>query len=567
MLEPNKPIAPNCFVFILFAGIGFFGYSIQAVDWFRATPGDLIDGRFNSVILEHLFNWLRLGFNGNWTDVWSPTFFYPYPNVLALSDNHFGTAISYITLRYAGFSREVSYGGWYVLGVSLNFICSYWVFRRLQFGAFSSSAAAFVFAFSLPVIAQDSHSQLTYRLAIPFAFLCLWNLLKYQKIRSLAWLTFWVSFQFFCSIYLGIFLTLFLIACCLAFYLTGNRLSAASLFENLSKQNKVKQLALFILIILSAIATISLGVKYQAVSQQFGFTADTFEINQMIPRLESYLIADRSVLSAFIGQIFSNHLGSLAYRGEHQLFFGIGVLVLLAIGSWRCWAKKTLAMDSVHQAQTNVARVAFIALVILFFGTLMFGAGSAWNQIATLPGLKFIRAVSRIVLIMAFPASIIVALGCEYLNTLFKNKSLLKEMSLILFIALLLGGETIFFQKNRTPFELWRERIQLLSGDLPNPLPANSILFVAKDASKPGYELPEVDAMVLSQDLGIPTINGYSGKFPKGHEHNPVERCIPSSERLEGYANFLGSSASNTMQIESIKNRIVKIPNISCDSP
>jgi len=564
VLKPEKPIIPNWFVFTLFAGIGFFGYSIQAVDWFRATPGDLIDGRFNSVILEHLINWLQLGLNGKWTDVWSPTFFYPYPNVLVLSDNHFGTAISYITLRYAGFSREIAYGGWYVLGVSLNFICSYYVLRRLQFGMFASSAAAFVYAFSLPVIAQDGHSQLSYRFAIPFAFLALWELLKFRGPSSLAWLVFWVGFQFFCSIYLGIFLSLFLASCILAFYLTGNK-SSANFLANLKSQSELKKLALLTLIILSAFSTALLGVKYQAVSQQYGFVADAYEVKQMIPRLESYLIADRSLLSSFIGQTSSSHLGEMAYRGEHQLFFGIGVFALFAIGSWFCWVKSAGVNNPSRQSQTCVARVAFIALLIIFLSTLMFGAGSAWNLIATLPGLKFIRAVSRIVLVMTFPVSIIVALACENLYSYINAKNYFQQLSLMIITALLLCSETVFFQKSRTPIEQWHERLQALEAELPRPLAPDSVLFIPKDVSKPGYELPEVDAMILSQNLGIPTINGYSGKFPKGHEHNPVERCISASERLEGYANFLGSSASNTMQIESIKNRIVKIPNISCD--
>jgi len=80
--------------------------------------------------------------------------------------------------------------------------------------------------------------------------------------------------------------------------------------------------------------------------------------------------------------------------------------------------------------------------------------------------------------------------------------------------------------------------------------------------SKPGYELPEVDAMVLAQDRGIPTINGYSGKFPPGNEHNPIERCIPAIERLEAYAKFSEIPAEVTKNL--IMNKIIQIPNISC---
>lgn len=50
---------------------GFFGYLMHTTDWLRAIPGDLFDARFNSVILEHLYQWVR----GEVPELWSPAFF------------------------------------------------------------------------------------------------------------------------------------------------------------------------------------------------------------------------------------------------------------------------------------------------------------------------------------------------------------------------------------------------------------------------------------------------------------------------------------------------------------
>ena len=116
MTKPEQSIQLSWVTFLVFAGIGFFGYLMKAVDGFQSTPGDLIDARFNSVILEHLYRWLSLGLNGQWIDIWSPGFFYPYKDVLAFSDNHFGSGLSYILLRYLGFSREVSFSAWFTIG-------------------------------------------------------------------------------------------------------------------------------------------------------------------------------------------------------------------------------------------------------------------------------------------------------------------------------------------------------------------------------------------------------------------------------------------------------------------
>lgn len=41
--------------FSVFLAAGTFAYLLRAVDYFTAVPGDLNDARFNSVILEHVF--------------------------------------------------------------------------------------------------------------------------------------------------------------------------------------------------------------------------------------------------------------------------------------------------------------------------------------------------------------------------------------------------------------------------------------------------------------------------------------------------------------------------------
>jgi hypothetical protein len=558
----QKPTYEHWLALLLFLGVGVFGYLLKAIDGFHATPGDLIDARFNSVILEHLYNWLRHGLNGNWTDIWSPAFFYPYQNVLAFSDNHFGTAFSYIFLRSIGLSREISFSGWYVIGFCLNFACSYLVFRRLQFSAFASSAAAFVFTFALPVIAQDGHSQFSYRFAIPLAFLALWNFGINRNLPSLAWLAFWTSLQFLCSIYMGVFLSIFLATCLLPIYLLTRNSGAISNAGAWVTCNSKSNWVYLALLIVSVLVSLSLAIKYQAVSKLYGFSPDALEISQMIPRLESYLIADRSELSGFIGKAFAENLAKSPYRNEHQLFLGVGVIIFLALGTIFCWIGKVTQNSHPNQMQIQVGKIACIALITLFLGTLMYGVGSAWMQLAIIPGINAIRAVTRIILIMIFPVSIMVAIACEklYYGATFNSST--KRFSLIIGAAILLCSETLFFHNSKTPIRAWSERIQNLEDDIKTPLNEHAILFVAKDEAAPGYELPEVDAMVLAQDKGIPTINGYSGRFPPGNIHNPIERCISAQERLSSFAKFTGAESDST--IAPLMKKIITTPNISC---
>ena len=106
--NPAATAEQYLYLLLIFA-TGFFGYLMQSLDWFRTVPGDLGDARFNSVILEHFFQWL----SGKSPSLWSPRFFYPFEGVLAFSDNHFGSAWSYALLRISGLSREGAYAGWF----------------------------------------------------------------------------------------------------------------------------------------------------------------------------------------------------------------------------------------------------------------------------------------------------------------------------------------------------------------------------------------------------------------------------------------------------------------------
>ena len=516
---------------ILFGCLGFFGYLMPSVDWFRATPGDLADGRFNSVILEHLFGWV----SGRWADLWSPGFFYPNQGALAFSDNHFGSALPYILLRWLGFIREEAFSGWYVIGCSLNFFVSYIVLRKLHFSIFAASAGAFVFSFSLPVLAQASHAQLTYRFAIPLAFYALWNFAYKRKINALGILVFWICVQFYCSIYLGVFLIFLLIASIIASIplLRNNFFSA--LAQSWFKENNISKISLISLTLGSITGLFLLLQKYYQVASIYGFKGSVWEARQMLPRLESYLLADQSPLSSFIGNWFQE----ISYRNEHQMFFGIGVTALFIFGCLVPWFNYFNRNRPYAQSQNAVGKVAIFSFLLLFLLTLKFGVGggrlaSAYEYLFRLPGILSIRAVTRMVIVLGLPVAIVVALACDGLLHRIRQTSYLKQHLVGIFITILLSLEVIFFINYKTPHQTWAKRMGELTALLPSTIPQNSILFINHSSSEPWY-MTEVDAMVIAQDLGIPTINGYSGNFPPGHHHLSLSSCVPYISRLNAF--------------------------------
>lgn len=529
---------------VLFLLVGLLGYGLRAVDYFAAVPGDLGDARLNSVILEHLFRWVT----GKENSLWSPAFFYPFEGVLAFSDNHFGSAASYILLRLFGLNREIAFDGWFLIGNCLNFFAAYIAIRRLGLSGFGAAVGAFVFAFSLAVLPKEGHAQLTYRFAIPLAYIALLELVATKRLYILWRVIFWTTVQFYCSIYLGVFLVFLLTATLVAARLLDRGVEFFRGFIHSFRNEKTSALTFAgTTSVLAVTALIWLFYRYHAIDADYRPGSWRFDqIPQMLPRISSYLLADQSSLYERSGR----WIHDIPMRHEHQMFFGAGIWILGIFGAVTAWR------GHMHQA---LGKVAILAFFILFAVTLSVQGHSLYSLIAPLPGVSQIRAVARIVLVMLLPVSILVAIGSEQLLRKFGNTIGIKEIAVALSIIFILSIEIVSYQPRNAPVSLWIERQATLREKLPKQLPDNPILFVSQDDSEPFY-LAELDAMILVQEKGIPTLNGYSGSFPPGYmEPKP---CYSYVNRLNGYAahRHLARTA-----MQSISDRVVVVAYSRCE--
>lgn len=531
---------PQYCVLLLIFCIGFFGYVMNATDWFKAIPGDLYDARFNSVILEHLFQWPKVEVS----KLWSPSFFYPFENVLAFSDNHFGSGAIYILFRAFGQAREQAYLYWFVAGNVLNFGVTYYVFRRLGFSVIAAGAGAFVYAFGLPALLKEAHAQLIYRFAIPLSFLSMYQYLQTKEPLRLAQTIFWLAIQFLCSIYLGIFLIYLLTALTLAYAWMNRTLMFSGLSDGWKKQAINKRVVTTLVLLFSVITIMALLYKYQSVSRDYGFNRTVAEILSMMPQPSSYLIADRSRLTSWIGA----YVTSTPMRHEQQMFFGVGLWVLALIGIWRIFH---------GSPYRNLGRIALITLLILIVSTLSINDFSIYQLFLYVPGVSSVRAVSRIVLVMLLPLGILVAIAMEYAILL--RSKLIVRMSTLIALLLLLVSETVFYRPYSTQISKWHARQVQLKELLPKTLNKDDILFVT---GKPGdYQdgVIELDAMILAQDLGLATVNGYSGNFPKGHI-DPYP-CVSYQDRI---ASFFEMNKSTVLDQDELNSRIRQISLFKC---
>ncbi len=533
LLAPHWPL-----LVVLFVGMTFV---VRAVDDFRGIPGDLGDARFNSVVLEHFYLWAK-GANER---LWDPGFFYPYKDVLGFSDNHFGSAPVYAVFRFLGFDRMDAFQGWFVVGHISTLLATYISFRILGFSNTAAAFGALVFAFSLNVLAKTGHAQLTYRFGTPLAFSMFWLMLRDARPEKLGWVAIWTSWQFLCSIYLGLFLFMILSAVFIAYIVLAQPKQVWTTIHNFRNLTLRQWTFLALQIVGSAVILLSVLLKYAEVKTLYDFGRNYGDISQMLPRIQSYFMAD----SSSIWRDFSHSIGEyITYRHEHQMFFGGFALLLCALALLH-WRKAAW--------EENLFRVAIGASAIVFVSTLAVGSThSVFQLLLLIPGFDSIRAVTRISLVLVLLVAIVAAIGIE---GLIRPKWIPTKFAVLLLASLSLV-ETNSFSPHSTPKSEWKARAEQLRTTLPNPFPEGGILWATSTPFDHFAALyTELDAMIVAQDLGVPTLNGYSGNSPPGYVF--PTNCTDPTPRFSQFAPF---SQETLLSVKNIQQRIVSAGTVVC---
>lgn len=516
-------------------------------------PGDLIDNRFNNYILEHFYRWV-VDRNSSY---WNAKIFYPFSNTIAFSDNLLGTAPLYASFRGLGLDRETAFQVWYIFGFFLNFSSSFYILQKITPVSLASGVGAFFYSFGLPLMAQEGHAQLLYRCGVPIACYFLWDFYEKPKLWKIFLVVLSFVWQFYASIYSGIFLGLLLLAILilLPFFLSNQQeISPLSIFPKKLQDAWKKTLPIWRIIFLTSVialftALFALLQPYYLSAKVYGFARTLSDIYYMLPRPESYFLSDRSLLWGKLSASFQ----SIEYmRWEHQLFPGLSVIILII--SSLIWHPKLESRD--------LAWLHFGAMLILMGVTFNFNGYTIYRLLVIIPGMNSIRAVTRIILILMWPISVfITSVLTSMLEIPSSNKTKNAPAFAYLLISLLLI-ETLAFNHSHISKVVAQSRLTEIKNMLPVELPQEPILVLGTDNRKT-WQLDALDAMLVAQDLGWSTLNGYSGNFPNGY--SPPSTCQDISELIYAYMRFEG--ITNQQFYFKTAKRIVPIGFIDCELP
>jgi hypothetical protein len=272
------------------------------------------------------------------------------------------------------------------------------------------------------------------------------------------------------------------------------------------------------------------------------------------------------LLTSDTNYVWGNFSAALrqAYSLNPELQMGIGLipslawlmLTVAAIFFIRRHARSSNSKASSENEDGTLRQhklnLLFLSLLILsttlfyLIGMKLWNNHSAWRLVYTFfPGGKSIRAVSRYVIVLALPMSVVFAFLIQYaLGLISRYKNLVTRVSL--FAALLAMIAFGLFEQlgTNSGFSVRAENsyLERLAAKLPGNCPAFYV-SVGERAARNQFEY-QIDAMIVSQMRRVPTLNGYSGQFPKdwfpalwevkepGYEDN-MRRWI-ESHRLEG---------------------------------
>lgn len=462
-----------------------------------AWPGDLADGRFNQLVLEHGHQSLRG--RAEWA---SPGQFFPVRGTLSYSDTHAGTLPIYTALRTLSISREEAWQLWFVLVMALNVWAGLRLMRALGIDERLCGPLVFAAAGSATMVwFAGTHAQM-----LPiFPTLFAWE----QAVRwvgdRVRWrgltVTGWLGWQLAAGPY-SFFFALTITAVVALFFLLLGRSSKASQSPSVTGRRTDWVRATLILLAGGGLAVAVLGIHVAGI--RAGHSRPLSEVIDLAPRPASWFTAApiRWLPSGISGEAPIN-------LSEHAWFAGWLPWLLLAAALATGW----------RQRRTPGGRWMLVLVLATLTTGLFFtqwsaiGSGGWIWLVSQFEPLGAFRASGRIAGLLQF---VMVGAGGLFLSHWLTAARTRAARMAMVGVASAMAVEQVCHHQPSTPVATARARTRAVveawrqAGDRP-------VLAYAPGYSNQPESWAHLDAWSAALQLGRVTINGYSGGLPGSH--------------------------------------------------
>lgn len=499
--NPKNALQETNYYFLLIAvgtlSIYFFFYQ-QIHSHFSWIFGGDYDAVIEAVLVSHWYH--VFDFRQGWNQ---PLYFYPYQDVLGYNDGYFLYGLLGIPYRLLGFDLLVAQELVHMTVKAIGFLSMAALLGRLQKKNIVTLLGAALFTLFISSSARADHGQL---FSVAFAPLLAFLLLEaVQSVflgKKMAMFLYGASFSilygamlitgFYMAWFFGLFLIIYTI-----FYAYFDFKKVKTLLD-LALSSKY-QLALILLIFLLAI-TPFLYVYLPKLKETGGQGYDS-QIFYSLHYLDVLNFGKGSLLWGHIFEAIDSRFPGIWRPGEYQVGFTPDVFILSIFIIFSLVLKKSNTIP----LWFKVLACATLCAMLL---PLSFSGHSLWFFVRSLvPGGRGLRVIARLYIFLAFPVSILIAV---YFSGLWRSFQKARVPIFILLTSVCLGQINTHKDVN---LEV-KKHISLASNTAALPKECKAF-FVHNPVPKSGDFISSVygqnvQAMLLSDTFGIPTLNGFA---------------------------------------------------------
>lgn len=494
---------------LLFANVSFTLFTYRSI-FSRKLLGDPFDSRLHIILHEHWWRW----FNGlvSFRDT---EFFYPFDKALGFSDVFFTQGIVYSFFRLIGYGLPSAWTlttillliigniGW--VFVARKYIKNYILQIFLVLTLVSSLSFVYYFTFNPNIV---GYSYLSWIALFMSSIIEEKNSKKKNRKISI-FISLLLIYTLSC--WYGAFFVILII---IARALLEAIFNYDSFMQNVKKIKFIQNIRQYLINLPIQIFLIWLFiyVYVSVVNQPKRPTDELFRNSPRIHLLPNGSNVDGTKLS---GSIFKDIYLLLGLDFEKEYGIGIGVLTLV-LGIF------VFVYGIVKKLFSKIQKLWILTFLIVYLYFVVFAERFSLHQLffENVPGFNSIRCPSRYVILLGF----FIIFGIFYTFDAMIKKSIKIKIGVI-FLSLIL-----LFDQYRSPFKGWDPEV-LINTDLMSQkeeIKVNCDYFYYDFPG--GWWYDQIEAMTFAIQVGVPTVNGYTGAFPVGY---PTESFTSNEEPLK----------------------------------
>lgn len=444
----------------------------------------------------HLFLW-TLGWNTHALTtqplhVFDANIYAPMPNTLAYSENALGSVPFAAPVLWATGDLVLTLNLVLLSACALCGVGAFVLGRRLGMGVPAALLCGIVFAFAPTRFYRMSQLHQNTVQWIPFALAFLHAYVQDGRARDLRMAVAFFTLQALASGHGGVFL-LVAIAVIVAFHLLRG--------WPLAPARRLRDAGLTGALLLLPAALLFLPYRRARAEVGLDRTAEVWAVTP-----ESFLASPTLVHQWLLSFFTSRPVNDLANAFLFPGYVAVG-LAIVAL-----WPGGDRSAPDASTRRSHAWAYALLAVVSLLF--FVDGPLALWPWVRGWPGFSFIRVSSRFVTLTTLALAVLAGLGAD---RLLRGRSPRAASGLAALMGALLLGEYSTHPFTGTPFAMPRPAIVQWLATQPGAKRVAEVP-VPRASNGGAYERFETAAMLHSTVAWWPTIHGYSGTRPEGHD-------------------------------------------------